>query len=172
MAVPSRALAPFDELYARHAAFVFRTVRGLGVPPALVDDAVQDVFVVAHRRLPDFDGSTAVKPWLYAIARRVAHDVRRSLRRKGSHEPLSETLHDPGPDALAGVEQLERLRLLEACLDTLDDEKREVLVLAEIEQMSSPEIAEVLNIKLNTVYSRLRRARHSFDQELKRRGST
>lgn len=152
---------------------MFRTIRGLGVPIGLVDDAVQDVFVIVHRRLPEFDGSNALKPWLHAIARRIAHDYRRAFKRKGSHEPLSDSLHDQASGPLDGAAHQQDLRLLEDILGGLDDEKREVLVLAEIEQMSAPEIAEMLNTKLNTVYSRLRRAREAFDKALaKRRGST
>ncbi len=162
-------MLPFDEVYERHAAFVFRTVRGLGVPDGLIEDAVQDVFVIVHRRLPEFDGSSAIKPWLYAIARRIAHDYRRSLKRKGAHESLPDTLRDNASGPLDEAAHQETLRLLEDILRGLDDDKREVLVLAELEQLSVPEIAEMLNMNLNTIYSRLRRAREAFDEALKKR---
>jgi RNA polymerase sigma-70 factor, ECF subfamily len=163
---------PFGDVYEAHASFVFRTLRALGVAADSVDDAAQDVFVVVHRRLPEFDGSSAIKPWLYAIARRVAHDHRRTLKRKGNHEPLSDTVREEGPGPMERAARSEGLEMLEAILNQLDDDRREVLVLSEIEQLSSPEIAEMLNTNLNTVYSRLRRAREAFDKALQRRLGT
>jgi RNA polymerase sigma-70 factor (ECF subfamily) len=161
---PDAVAAPsFPALYREHVRFVWRAVRSLGVPAHRVEDAVQDVFVVVHRRLGEYDGRAPVRAWLFEIARRVAHDHRRSARRKETHEPLGEGMDEsiaPGPARIAEVS--EELRLVEAILAELDEDRRVVFVLAEIEQMTAPQIAETLGIPLNTVYSRLRRARETF----------
>ncbi len=169
--VPVRRLAAspdFDTLYDLHFEFIWRSLRRLGVPRASLDDATQDVFVVAFRRLSDFANRSSPKTWLAGIAVKVAADCRRRLRRKGGLEPLSDSLEDgrPGPDARTAV--TEALRRLDAVLVCLDDGQREVFVLAELEGMTAPEIAEATATNLNTVYSRLRAARSAFDESLRR----
>jgi RNA polymerase sigma-70 factor (ECF subfamily) len=134
-----------------------------------VDDVVQEVFVVAHRRLSSFEGRSSVKTWLFGILIRVVSDYRRTLRRKGGLAPLPEVLVDEAgehPEALA--ERKQKVRVLHDLLDELDDDKRAVFVLAELEQMTAPEIVEALGVNLNTVYSRLRAARKGFDAALRR----
>ena len=145
---------------------MFRVLRGMGVSEPQVADAVQDVFVVVHRRLAQFDGRHAIRTWLFEIAYRVACDYRRRLQRARSHEPLHERLHDPAPGPGERAERSDQLRLLNELLDQLDDEKRVVLVLAEIEELSAPEIASLTGVPLNTVYTRLRRARIALSQAL------
>jgi RNA polymerase sigma-70 factor (ECF subfamily) len=158
----------FDRLYDDHFEFVWRNLRRLGVPMSSLDDATQDVFVVALRRLSDFAHRSSSKTWLAGIAIRVAANYRRRLRRKGGLEPLTEAIQDCRPGPEIHLAQFEALRQLEAILATLDDDKREVFVLAELEGMTAPEIAEVANTNLNTVYSRLRAARIAFDESLQR----
>ncbi len=169
----SREVAPadgngvtFERLYNAHFDFVWRSLRRLGVPEASVDDALQDVFVVVHRRLGEFGGHSSIKTWLFGIALRVTSDYRRTLRRKGGHEPLDEAVADPAPGPQEKAANAEMLALLDRALDLLDDDRRAVFVLAELEQMSAPEIAEALGTKLNTVYSRLRLARQDFERAL------
>lgn len=152
----------FVQLYRGHAAFVWRTLRRFGVPEASLEDAMQDVFLVAHRRLRDFDGASP-RAWLAAIARRVAADTRRRTRQhpvcdRESHHDLAlarqafERSHEErGRESAA--------KLVHRLMECLDDERREVFVLAELEGMSMPEVAEALEVKLNTAYSRLRSAR-------------
>lgn len=160
----------FDRVYDRWFDFVWRSVRRLGVPDASVDDAVQDVFVVVHRRLGDFEGRSTIKTWLFGIAMRVAKDHRRSASRRRPTEPLRESLVDaPCGCPMERAAQNEAVRLLHALLEQLDDEKRAVFVMAELEQMSVPEIAETLDVNLNTVYSRLRAARAAFEKAVARR---
>lgn len=160
----------FDRVYEEHFAFVWRSLRYLGVPPALLDDASQDVFLVVHRRLDDFAGRSSIRTWLFGIAHMVALSVLRRERRKGALQELSTELPSPlqGPDVR--FETAEAARWLEAFLGSLDDEKRAVFVLAELEQMTAPEISEALGVKLNTVYSRLRAARQALDLALCTRG--
>ncbi|HTE52133.1 MAG TPA: sigma-70 family RNA polymerase sigma factor [Kofleriaceae bacterium] len=157
----------FAAIYDQNAPFVWRCLQYFGVAASALDDAMQDVFLVVHRRLGEFEGRSAVRTWLYAIARRVAHNHRRGVTRRGQLEPISDELGDPaplGPRDL--VERAEAGRLLVQLLGRLDDDKREVFVLVEVEQMSAPEVAEMCGLNLNTVYSRLRAARLAFEREL------
>jgi RNA polymerase sigma-70 factor (ECF subfamily) len=156
----------FEALYAEYFRAVWRTLRRLGVTPAQLDDAAQDVFVVVHRRLREFDGRSP-RGWLYAIAVRVASDYRRgTVQRRSS--PLTEALPDPALDPDQTNELRESVELLHALLGDLSEPKRTVFVLSELEELSAPEIAEVLGENLNTVYSRVRAARAEFEAALHR----
>ena len=136
----------------------------------MLDDGAQDVFIVVHRRLAEFEGRSSLKSWLFGIARRVAHDHRRRIGRKERTEELPETVADPGGSTPAhDAERAEAVRTLHEILTALDDDKREVFVLAELEQMTVPEIAEAIGANVNTVYSRLRAARAAFEQAVQRR---
>jgi RNA polymerase sigma-70 factor (ECF subfamily) len=165
----------FDEVYDAHFAFVWRSVRRLGVLEGAVDDVAQEIFLVVHRRLPEFEGRSAVKTWLFGIVLRVVREHRRHLRRKSPHslrpEPPAdpETLSDsPERCPHESAAKTEAVRALHGILDELDDDKREVFILAELEQMTVPEIADALAVNLNTVYSRLRAARQEFEQAVAR----
>jgi RNA polymerase sigma-70 factor (ECF subfamily) len=167
----ARMTAPgFAAVYEQNFDFVWRSLRRLGVPEASMDDAAQDLFIVVHRRLGEFAGRSSVRTWLFGIALRVAGDYRRRLRRKGAPlRPLPDALPDttrPGP--YEDLARREAARVLDGLLDALDDAKRAVFVLAELEQMTAPEIAEVLDVNVNTVYSRLRAARADFERAVAR----
>lgn len=165
----SRAQAlDFASVYETWFDFVWRTLRRLGVSPAQIDDGVQDVFLVVHRRLGEFEGRSSLKTWLFGIALRVAKDHRRSRRRRPT-EPFRDVEpagHWPSPSDR--VEDEEAVRVLYALLDELDDDRRVVFVMVELEQMSAPEIAASLGQNVNTVYARLRSARAEFDQAVRR----
>jgi RNA polymerase sigma-70 factor, ECF subfamily len=156
----------FDDLYETHVDFVWRSLRRLGVADAGLEDAVQDVFVVVHRRMAEFEGRSSMKTWIFGILYRVASDHRRLARRKGDHDPLSPALADPQPLPDAVLEVGEALRALDAALARIDPLRRAVLVMSDIEGLTAPEIAEALGIKLNTVYSRLRVARQELELAL------
>jgi RNA polymerase sigma-70 factor, ECF subfamily len=160
--------ADFDCLYENHFEFIWRTLRRLGVSRASLDDATQDVFVVAFRRRADFAHRSSARTWLAGIAIKVAADYRRRQKRKGGLQPLTDSIEDCRPGAEAHLVQFEALRRIDEVLGTLDDEKREVFVLSEWEGMTAPEISEITNTNLNTVYSRLRAARIAFDESLQR----
>ena len=162
----------FDELYVEHFTFVWRNLRRLGVAEAALSDAAQDVFLVVHRRLPDFEPRAAVRSWLYSIAVRVARQHRRGARRKPV-EALDDTTFCPaapelGPEQLA--EHSEALRRLLALLEGLDDAKREAFVLSELENLTAPEIAAILGVNVNTIYARVRAARRELESALTRLG--
>jgi RNA polymerase sigma factor (sigma-70 family) len=153
----------FDAVYAEHFAFVWRSLRALGIPPASIDDATQDVFVVVHHRLHTYDGRVPMRGWLFGICRNITrrHHERSArvspLQLVGEHAPLDEI-----------VQWRETAQLVARFLDTLDDDHRAVFVLAQLEGHAAPEIAEALGVKLNTVYSRLRTARARFTRAMAR----
>jgi RNA polymerase sigma-70 factor (ECF subfamily) len=161
-----------EELYDRHADYVYKSLRRLGVPHASLPDALQDVFVVVHRRLSELEPCRSAKPWLFVLAMGVARNHRRRWRRKApEHEHTG-----VDPDRLGGrVEEAferavhaERIEHFYKLLEALDDDKRAVFVLAELEELTVPEIASTLGLNLNTAYARLRAARQRFEQALSR----
>jgi len=154
------SLEGFERLYRAYYGYAWAVLARLGVPQALVDDAHQDVFVTAYRRRETFQRGRPVKPWLVGIARRVAFRYRRSQRRTDRKQ--SALSHVSGHERLAAASmhgRVEAGQLLQAFIDGLDPELREVFVLGELEGYSGPEIAERLGINLNTAYTRLRTAR-------------
>jgi len=159
----------FDEVYAAHFTFVWRVLRTFGVAEAGLEDAAQDVFVVVHRRLPEFEGRAAITTWLFAIARRVAGTYR---RRGGRDSARTESLADDpaGPaDTFAALSRAQAVTTVMAILDTMDEDKRIVFALVELEQLSVPEVAKLLELNLNTTYSRLRLARQAFEARVRAR---
>jgi RNA polymerase sigma-70 factor (ECF subfamily) len=160
----------FDTLYEAYFDFVWRSLRRLGVPPSLAEDATQDAFVVVHRRLSDLRSDASPKAWLFGIALRVAHDYRRTLRRKGTSSLDAEAAPSKEHSPFDRTAKAQAAQVLERFLGTLDDDKHAVFVLAELEEMSAPEISEALTVNLNTVYSRLRAARERFVTYLKESG--
>lgn len=155
----------FDE----HADHVGVSLRRLGVRAADVPDLVQDVFVVVHRILPDYDPSRPMWPWLFGILYRTAA----AYRRKTGREVLDDgTVADARADSTKNIDeairkQEERALVLEA-LEHVDFTRRAVFVMAEIDGVPVPEVAEALGIGLNTAYSRLRLAREDFRAAVKR----
>lgn len=163
---PSLDAAPklaFDQVYAQHYRFVWRVLRARGLPAATVDDAVQDVFVVVHRRLPDFDGRNSIRTWLFRITSWVVAHERRRFRTQPGHEPIDDvTISDAGPGPFEMAARSEAIRTLERMLTRMDEEKRIVFVLMDIEEMKAGEVADLLSVNVNTVYSRLRLAREQL----------
>ena len=163
------------EIYTQYGAFVWRNLRRMGIPEEVVDDATQDVFLVAHRRLGEFAARSQLKTWLFGILLRVGSNYRRSNNRKKALVADASTVDvhaisasgAPGP--LESVEKREAVDLLYQLLGQLDDDKRAMLISVELEQMSVGEAAEALGIKVATAYSRLRAAHRSFEQAVARR---
>ncbi len=160
----------FDQGYRASFGFVYRCVRRMGVDQPSVDDVVQEVFVVVYRRWADFDARLSLRGWIYGIVVRVVREHRRSTRRRArvlesvdsAALPAHPSPESAGPERLLAQQQT--LNKLGRLLEALDEPKRELLVLAELEQMSAPEIAQALGLNLNTVYSRLASARKKFSQ--------
>jgi RNA polymerase sigma-70 factor (ECF subfamily) len=148
---------------------VWRNLRRLGVSEASADDAAQDVFLVAHRRQNDFEGRSSMRTWLFGILVRVAHDYRRSRARAEARAiAIARTEPEPAPTPADIVAKREAARMLELVLDSLDDDKREVFVLVELEQSSVADAAIGLGINVNTAHARLRAARQQFGSSVAR----
>jgi RNA polymerase sigma-70 factor (ECF subfamily) len=154
--------ASFEELYAEYVGFVWRCLRALGVREAQIDDTAQDVFLIVHRRLADFRGDSTMRTWLYGIVRNVAANQRRTQRRKGGGEPLSLELPSHGATPDQGAQEQQALGFVQAFAAQLDERKRDVFILALVEELTIPEVATTLEIPLNTAYSRLRSVREDF----------
>jgi len=171
---PPAAPAPtFEAVYASHAGFVLRNLRRLGVNDAALDDAAQDVFVVVHRRLPEFEGRSAISTWLFAIVVGVARNQRRTRRRRAPESGGNEAETDilaaaPAERPDRRAEQSQSIRVLMSLLDELDEDKREAFVLSQLEQMTAPEMAEALHLNVNTVYARIRASIQAFEQAVAR----
>lgn len=161
----------FDAIYRSHFDFVWRCVRRLGIAEHSAEDVAQEVFVIVHRRLEDLDPQASVRAWLFGVVRGVVANARRSLSRQRVH--AAERAGDaPDPDSArqphAEAERAEAVRILYAILADMEDDKREVFILAELEQLATPEIADALGINLNTTYSRVRAARQQFKDAVAR----
>jgi RNA polymerase sigma-70 factor (ECF subfamily) len=158
----------FRALVEENSEFVWRSLHRLGVRQADVDDAVQEVFVVAARRLGDIV-SGRERSFLFAIAARVSSTRRRTLRRRpedGEIGLAEKPSDEPGPEELS--ELLQARPVLQEILDTMSDDCRSVFILAELEELSTREISELLEIPQGTASSRLRSARETFHTAVKR----
>jgi RNA polymerase sigma-70 factor, ECF subfamily len=142
-----------------HGPFIARSLRYLGVLEADLEDAAQEVFVVVHRRLGTFEGRAALSTWLYGVCTRVA-----SARRRRAYHRYESLVPEPlepaiAPSQEADLERQElRTRLL-AVLDRLDEDKRAVFVLYEIERQPMKDVAQAVGCPLQTAYYRLHAAR-------------
>jgi RNA polymerase sigma-70 factor (ECF subfamily) len=158
-------------VHEAHADFVWRSLQRLGVRTADLDDALQEVFIVVHKRLHTYDGSSQLTTWLFGICFRVAAAQRRRawIRRE---TPTADPPDDEGtppsdrPDELAAAR--EARATLARVLDAMDLDKRAVFVMFEIDELSSEEIATILGVPVGTVYSRLSAARKQFQAKLTR----
>jgi RNA polymerase sigma-70 factor (ECF subfamily) len=155
----------FESAYRAHFGFVWRVLARQGVPAAALEDAAQEVFMVVHRHWGAWEDRVSIRAYLFGIARRVASTSRRTQQRQqiklGALPPRGP---DPGLDDQ--FDDRQRLDHLARAVERLDPERREVFVLADIEGLSAPEISDALGCKLNTVYSRLRRAREEVVQAM------
>ncbi|MCA9711353.1 MAG: sigma-70 family RNA polymerase sigma factor, partial [Myxococcales bacterium] len=150
-------------LYRAHFGYVWQALRTLGVESAVVEDAVHDVFVVAHRRWRDFEGRSTARTWLFGIARRIAHRHRRTQHRTQRRRAALALVRPPEPiEPDAVVAHKEAWQALWSFLDALPVEHREAFVLGELEGASRQQMGQALGISPNTAYSRLRAARRRF----------
>jgi len=158
------------QLFEQHADFVLRLLRRFGTPEIECEDALQEVFLIVARKLAEYEERGGMRAWLFAIARQVGSDARRaSIRRERRHRGLF-VFEIADDDPHATLERNQAVRFLHAFLAQIEPRQAEVFYLAEVEGMSAPEIAAALEVKLNTVYSRLRLARERFERALRRIG--
>jgi RNA polymerase sigma-70 factor (ECF subfamily) len=152
-----------DSLVAQHYGFIWRVLRGLGLSRADAEDATQQVFMIAARKLDAIDPDRA-RSFVYGAALRVANNARRGLRRR--REVLdNESFEQAEPESRGPENMAELVRarlLLSRVLEQLAEKHRRIIVLAEIEQLEVPEIAALEGIPVGTAASRLRVAREKF----------
>lgn len=159
-------MGSFDQVFREHAPFVWRTLRRLGVREADVDDVCQEVFVVVHRKLPEFEGRSSLRTWIYGICIRTASAHRKLARHREmpTDSPPEREAEGTPHESLARRRALEKL---DRALHELDEDKRTVFVLYEIEELGMAEIAEIVGCPLQTAYSRLHAARDKVQAALK-----
>jgi RNA polymerase sigma factor (sigma-70 family) len=157
-------LRPFHVLYRAEFAFVWSVARRLGVPPGALEDAVQDVFITAYRRLDQLRFEVSPRAWLHGITRRIASRYRRTAFRRARRLAAFADLDD-GPDA-PPQERVVAAQHLDRLLTGLGPGTRMVFEMTELLGMSGPEIASELGLPLNTVYSRIRLARQQLQRVL------
>ncbi len=158
----------FRAIFESEFSYVCRSLRRCGIRDADIEDLTHDVFLAAHVRFADFDTARPIKPWLFGFAFRIAsHHRRRSGYRREESEAEPEAV-DPTPGADAQLEARERGRLLQAALDSLDGDRRAVIVMHDMDGISMQDIATELQMPLFTGYSRLRAARAELSAYVQR----
>ncbi len=168
--VSERANERFEDLYENYFEFVWRSLRLLGVSREALDDVVQDVFGTVCRQLPQFEGRSSLRTWVFGIAQYTAANHRRGERRKSAPlQPLDDQMvsTEPGPHAHAEAQQVANV-IVEFCAE-LDESRRTVFVLGLLEDVPAAEIAGLLGIPVNTVYSRVRALRQALRLRLEQR---
>ena len=169
--VPADTAPPptdFSAIFERHFDYVWFTLRRLGVPERDLEDVTHDVFVQVYKQFEQFDHARPVRPWLFGFSYRLASDYRRLARHR--FEMLGDEVEtiDGSPSAAEHLMTRQKLELVWAALAELDLERRALFILHEVEGCPIPEVAKVLQIPLNTAYSRLRLAREQFAKAVQR----
>jgi len=170
-AAPAAAEAVrFEDVYEQHFEFVWRTLRLLGVQRGSIDDALQDTFGAIARQLPSFEGRSSMRTWVFGVAHKVAANHRRTHRRKAARlTPLDDSALSMELDPHARAEAREIGDLLVSFCEELDEGRRTVFVLGLLEDVPVGEIASLLGIPANTVYSRMRTLREGLRRKLEAR---
>jgi RNA polymerase sigma-70 factor, ECF subfamily len=158
----------FLAVFNAHVAYVCQTLRRLGVREADVEDVAHDVFLQVHLQLHQYDASRPLRPWLFAFAFRKASEHRRLARVRLEVVVAADEPPDMAPSALDRALRQEALQLGHQALAEIEFKQRAVFVLHELDGCAMPEVAAVLEIPLNTAYSRLRLARAAFDKAVRR----
>lgn len=166
---PVDLAASFDELYREHFEFTARSLRHLGVGSEALPDACQEVWLVVHRRLSKFEGRSSYRTWLFSVALNTARHQRRTRMRQTRCLPMQDEPLAPGPDPDQALRGRELLGLVYAYLDTLNDSRRALFVCHLLEGLTSAESAEVLGLRVESVYHRARDLRRGFRLWLARR---
>jgi RNA polymerase sigma-70 factor (ECF subfamily) len=161
---PAARRLTLPEIYETCFGYVFTVLRRFGVWERDLEDATHDVFIVVHRRLPDYDPARPLKPWLAGIAMRVASEFRRRAQHR--KEVVSDGAAVDAPSTLPSQDSMvadnERRALVLAALERLPFDRRAVLVLHDIEGHAMPDVAFALDTNINTLYARLRTARQEL----------
>ncbi len=157
-------------IFREHAPYAWRVLRRMGVAEADVEDVVQEVFVVVHRRLAEFEGRSSLRTWIYGICLRTASDHRRRAYVRREHATSSPPERVGSAPQGRELEERELRARLDAALAQLDDDKRAVIVLFEIEGVAMREVAAATGVPEKTAYSRLYAARRELRAALEAMG--
>jgi len=165
---PERVALDVAQVFAREGDYVHTALRRLGVAASELEDAVHDVFIAVHRQKDTYDASRSLRAWLYGFAVRVASNHRRTTRRRRESDAPSFEPADERPNAESVLVSGSQRSLLLRALDLLAEERRDVLVLHDLDGISMPDIARALDVPLNTAYSRLRLGREDIAAAVRR----
>ena len=161
--VPTDGSARYAALFRAHYGRVVRWLSVLGVHGGDVEDAAQEVFMIAHRKIEQLRPDATVTGWLLGISRRVAATTRRTKQRARARESRAAPPAEP-PDPEAIAMRSEAARLLQRFLDALPEQQRLVFALYELDGVNATEIGELLGISPNTVHSRIRLIRQKLNR--------
>jgi RNA polymerase sigma-70 factor (ECF subfamily) len=158
----------FTRLFQAECSYVWTSLRRLGIRDRDLEDLVHEVFLVVHRHLGDYDPRRPIRPWLFGISFRVAAAYRRLARTH--RELVSDQIEavDPEPSAEDRVATKQEQELVMRALDMLDLDRRALILMHDFDELTMPEIAEIIGVPLNTAYSRLRLAREQFTAACRR----
>lgn len=170
-AAPEPEALSFDQVYQEHSGRVLGAVRSVLGPDGEMDDVLQLAFIEIHRALPSFRGQSKLSTWVYRIAVNVAlQHIRKKQRRRWLSFGLAEdraAVLRPSYDPAVRLESRQALERVYELVNKLSEKKRTAWVLCEMEGLSPAEIAEVLDLPLNTVRSRVLSARREILNELR-----
>ena len=154
------------EAFQAELDYIHRTLRRLGTSSSETDDLGQEVFLVLHKRWPEYDRSRPLRPFLFGIAFRIAAAHHRKHKREVPFEIVEVSATDPGPDDALQSKQARALVL--AALERIPLPRRAVLVMHDLDDVPVEDVASVLGIPRFTVYSRLRKARRELETAVRR----
>lgn len=160
----------FEAVYRQEFAWVVRTVERLGVRTRDLEDLVHDVFLAFYRTMDGYDTARPLRAWLFGVAFRVVSDYRRraSFSREAPDTERADEARYVGPSPETSLENSEKRRLVLRALDDLPLDQRAVFIAVELDERAVPEVAQSLQIPLNTAYSRLRLGRQRFAAAIER----
>lgn len=173
--VSAHAEQAFHALFASTCQHITHQAARMRVPTYAIDDVVQDTYLIAFRRLPEFRGTAALRHWLSSILKNVVRNYFRQQRRRGRGEALSSEVVDPsqlvdgspGPDELVSSHQT--AQAVRNAMKRLDRAQANVFQSVELEGSTVAEIANETSTKPQTVYSRLKAARRVFRRAMLQR---
>ena len=157
------------EIFDEYAPYVWRALRHLGVHDADLEDVCQNVFITIHRKLPDFEGRSTIQTWVYGICLRTASDYRRRAHIRREAVVSEPPVRSIPASQLDEVERREARQWLDGALGELDEDKRAVFVLYELEELPMKQVAQIIGCPLQTAYSRLHAARELVLEMAKKR---
>lgn len=162
---PHPAATTVEDIYRVHSAFLWRVARTRGIPVSMIPDVLQDIFVTVLRRLPFYEEQGSLKGWLYTIADGHIRQFFRSEGRRQRRMTLIARSVDGVDDGSALVDNLQRSeasRLVQRFIDELTANLREIFLLCCVEGLPGIDVARLLNLNINTLYSREKAARRRF----------